>query len=54
MPQFHLVAFSSDFDPFESKMAAKTISGSGFDHKFGLSAPGFLIRNAILGVYLQE
>ena len=38
-----LEAFSSDLAPSASKMAAKTISGSGFDHKFGLSAPGFLI-----------
>ena len=52
--QCRLGASSRQFAPIVSKMAAKTVSGSGFDHKFGLSAPGFLIRNAFLGVYLQE
>jgi len=32
-----------DFAPIVSKMAAKTTSGSGFDRKFGLAAPGFLV-----------
>jgi len=49
-----LEAFSSDFDPSASKMAAKTISDSGFDHKFRLCAPNLHIWNAFLDVYLQE
>jgi len=43
--QCRLTASSHDFAPIVSKMAAKTISGSGFDLKFGLVAPGFLICN---------
>jgi len=41
-----LRASSRDFAPIVSKMAAKTTSGSGFDRKFGLVAPGFLTTNA--------
>jgi len=39
--QCSLRASSRDFPPTMSKMAAKTTSGSGSDHKFGLVAPGF-------------
>ena len=39
--QCRLRASSFDFAPIVSKMAAKTTSGSGFDRKFGLVAPGF-------------
>ena len=42
--QCRLGASSSQFAPIVSKMAAKTTSGSGFDRKFGLAAPGFLIE----------
>ena len=42
------------FFRFFAKMAAKTTSGSGFNHKFQLCAPGYLMRNAFLDVYLQE
>jgi len=35
-------------------MAAKTTSGSGFDRKFGLVAPGFVTTNAFIDAYLQE
>ena len=41
--QCRLRASSRDFAPIVSKMAAKTTSGSGFDHKFGLATPGFLL-----------
>ena len=37
----------------ESKMAAKTTSGSGFDPKFGLLAPSFLFESGIVAVYRQ-
>jgi len=40
-PQCRLGASSSHFAIIVSKMAAKTTSGSGFDRKFGLVAPGF-------------
>ena len=39
--QCRLGASSRHFAPIVSKMAAKTTSGSGFDRKFGLAAPGF-------------
>ena len=51
--QCRLRAYSGDFAPIVSKMAAKTTSGSGFDRKFGLDAPGFFKENAFLDVYLQ-
>jgi len=51
--QCRLRASARDFAPIVSKMAAKTTSGSGSDRKFGLVAPGFLILNAFLDVYLQ-
>jgi len=41
--QCRLRASSGDFSPIVSKMAAKTTSGSGFDRKLGLVAPGFHI-----------
>jgi len=41
--QCRLRPSSLDFAPIVSKMAAKTTSGSGFDRKFGLVAPGFFI-----------
>ena len=41
--QCRLRTSSHDFAPIVFKMAAKTTSGSGFDRKFGLVAPGFLI-----------
>ena len=40
--QCRLGASSRHFATIVSKMAAKTTSGSGFDRKFGLVAPGFL------------
>jgi len=40
---YHSSAASRDFTPTVSKMAAKTSSGSGFDRKFKLVAPGFRI-----------
>ena len=48
-----LKAFSRGFAPPESKMAAKTTSGSDFDRRFRLFAPGFHVINAFLNVYLQ-
>ena len=51
--QCRLRASSRDFAPIVSKMVAKTTSGSGFDRKFGLFAPGFVIRKTLLDVYLQ-
>jgi len=44
-PQCRLRASSRDFAPIVSKMAAKTTSGSGFDRKFRLVAPGFHTHN---------
>ena len=41
--QSRLRAYSHDFAPMVSKMAAKTTSCSGFDRKFGLVAPSFFI-----------
>ena len=38
----------SDFAPSKSKMADKTTSGSGYDHKFLLFALGFLIKMQVL------
>jgi len=35
----------------ESKMAAKATSGSGFDPKFGLLAPSFLLESGFVAVY---
>jgi len=43
--QCRMRASLRDFAPIVSKMAAKTTSGSGFDRKFGLVAPGFLTIN---------
>ena len=37
----------------QSKMAAKTISGSSFDHKFWPIATGFLLESRILSIHLQ-
>jgi len=34
-------------------MAAKTTSGSGFEPKFGLHAPSFLLESGFVAVYRQ-
>ena len=41
------------FALFESKMAAKTTSGSGFDPKFLLSAPDFLLESGFVAACCQ-
>jgi len=46
-------AISRHFALSESKMAAKTTSGSCFDPKFRLCAPGFLLESGFVAVYRQ-
>ena len=45
--------FSRHFALSDSKMAAKTTSGSGFNLKFRLDAPGFLLESEFAAVYLH-
>jgi len=49
----HFPTFSRHFALSASKMAAKTTSGSGFDLKFRLNAPSFLLESEFVAAYLH-